>query len=194
MNRRRDIEARRGIEQRRGTSLAELLVVMTLSMALIGLSAKLLHRVMQAHSKSVAFQRGEQSAWRLSSQLRRDIHAANAVDVGPQADQAIVTSASERRVEYRLAGKSVVRIVTQGDKTESRESFDFPSDLVLHFEKLAEPERVVLVVESTPHTVPGLDLQPLRSVERVPFAMRVEACLARAGRMAAMPAAKDGAP
>jgi hypothetical protein len=181
---------------RRGISLAELLIVLSLSTALIGLSAKLIQRVMQVHSKGVAFQRGEQSALRLASQLRRDIHAAAAVDLWQQAETEVVTltNASDQRVEYRLQGKSLVRTVAQGAKNIARESFDFPSDLALHVEKLTEPERVVLVLESTSHSVPGPDQQALRAVERVPFAMRVEACLARTPRLAQLPAAKDGAP
>lgn len=190
MNRRRYADSRRGI------SLAELLVVLSIATVLVGLSAKLIHRVMHAHSKGVAFQRGEQSALRLASQLRRDIHAANAADIGPQSDHGIMTltDSSQRQIEYRLAGRSLVRSIAQGEKSVARESFDFPSDLVLHVEKLPEPERVVFVLESTSHAVPGPGQRPLRSMQRVPFAMRVEACLARAPQLAAMPSTKDGAP
>jgi len=183
-------------QSRRGVSLAELLLLLSIIMVLISLSAKLIHRVMWAHSKSVAFQRSEQSAWRLASQFRRDVHAADAAVVGAESEQnqVTLTNAGQRHIEYRVTGRSVIRTLAEGEKPVSREAFNFPSELVLHVEKLDSPERVLFVLESTSHTVPGPDQRPLRSVERVPLAMRLEACLGRAPEQAMTPAAKEGAP
>ena len=187
---------RRPSNPRRGVSLAELLILLSITTVLIGLSAKLIHRVMQIHSKGIAFQRGEQSAWRLASQIRRDAHAADAVAIDDEQDQEILrlNQADQRQVEYRVVGRSVIRTFKQGEKTVAREEFNFPSNLVLHVDQGVSPERVVFVLESIPHTVPGPNQQPLRSVERVPFAMRVEACLAQSSGSLKTRSTKVGAP
>ena len=190
------MSSRRTSKSRRGISLAELLLVLTTATVLIGLSAKLIHRIMHAHSKAVAFQQGEQTAMRLASQFRRDAHAADAVAIGAGPDEGVVTltDSHERRVEYRLSARSVIRTSVVGEKGLAREAYVFPSDLVLDVEKLLAPPRVVFVLESSSHLALGTDSQPLRSIARVPFAMRVEACLARAPGLAAMPATKESAP
>lgn len=194
---------RRTNARRRGISLGELLVAISAVAILIGLSTRMIHRVMHAHSKATAFQRGEQQALRLSSQFRRDVHAASTAVIDDLQGAKILqlTDDQRRQVEYRMSEQSLVRTTSrntassQQDAAPAREEFMFPGNVAFQIEKLEAPPRLALVIETQTHSRPN---PPPRGagagIPSVPFAMRIEACLARDSAAAVAPTPKENAP
>ena len=183
------------MSRRRGVSLAELLVVMSLVTVIISLSARLMHRIMHAQTNANAFLDGERNALRLSSQFRRDVQTALEVLPTDHPDDGVLTLryADQRLVHYQITGREVVRTVSGKDDHLARESFHFPSDLTCHIEQHSTPQRIVLSLDSASQTGQGSGQIRSAPLFQTPFYLRLEACLARETRFAGKTAIQESA-
>lgn len=117
------------MRRHRGYSLVELLVILSAASTVLTVSVLLIHRTVQSASRTRAFHAEEATAWRLSSQLRRDAAGATEIDV-ERADEGVAASirlATDYPIEYRFAGPQVERTQTLDGNRESRETFTLPS-------------------------------------------------------------------
>ena len=123
------------MNNRRGVSLAELLLAMSACTVILTTSVGVIHRMMLTQSKSRSFFEVERSAWRLSSQFRRDVHAAHRV-VSPGDDAPTATLElrllSGETIVYGHELESVVRTRMQGEQVVQRERFTFVPEINVH--------------------------------------------------------------
>lgn len=126
------------MRERRGISLVELLVVMSLGSVLLTTSAVVLHQIMHSHGKTRNFLAASRSGLRLSEQFRSDVHRAREVTTN-QLDQDIVLRlqlGEAKVIEYSHVDGTVRRTQRDGEKTVSREEYSFPigSHVAIHEE------------------------------------------------------------
>lgn len=139
---------------RRGTSLIELMVVVTGCAAFLSLSGQLLHRAMRTQSESRRCFDAERTAWRLAKDFRRDANAALAAttaadDVGAGGLLRLELP-GERIVAYRRDGASIVRTEKQGDDAASRETYSLPTATAIAVEFNESTRLATLSIGSDP--------------------------------------------
>jgi hypothetical protein len=119
--------SRRRRFQRKGISLGELLIVMSAAMIILTISATLMHRIMHTYSKTRAFVDVERTSLRLANTFRSDVHqatAATTTDPPASGDTFLrLTVAGSQRVEYRRDKGTITRVLLDGDRLVSRETF-----------------------------------------------------------------------
>jgi type II secretory pathway pseudopilin PulG len=116
---------------RRGITIVEMIVVMTVVATMLGLCVLLLQMLMKLDADSRARRDGTAALGRLAEQLRADVHAAQAAKVG---DRPAVGPAElqllrgpDQTIEYRADGaSSVVRVESEKGKPVRRERYDVP--------------------------------------------------------------------
>lgn len=142
------------MNRRRGASLVEMLVVMSAASTVLTLSAVLIHRTMRVSSRTEAMHAEETTAWRLSSQLRRDAVSAASIDLGLANDGVTLTlrPAEGEPVQYRFSGPTVERRQRLAPESLSRESFSLPSVADWTVESLEQSDAVQ--IEAVPSTMP----------------------------------------
>lgn len=150
------------MNHRRGTSLVEMLVVMTCASTVLSLSALLVHRTMHVRSRAEAFHREESNAWRLSACLREDASLATAFRIEQRDDNATLSfdEDAETFATYRFFGEKVLLERRDDSATVRKEEFEFPSVTGWKVDRLDSPSRVSVesrTEESTP-LVPPLRL------------------------------------
>ena len=166
---------------RRGVSLAELLLTMSACTVILTMSAGLIHRAMHTQSRSRSFFDSERSAMRLGESFRRDVHAADdAVIVNADQGEGVflrLQLPGSQLVEYRQAAGRVERILQVGSSVKSREAFVFAVDTKLTAEK-SPPHLVVLSIVPPPDVSGPADRPPLTPYS-TPASLRAEAVLGR---------------
>ena len=113
---------------RRGMSLLELLAAMTVASAVTATAAGLVHRSFAFESRSRQVLGDEQTALRLASQFRADVHAARAVQPEPAAAAGqvlVVLDGRAGRITYRPTGTGLERVVGPADGGFAREDYRF---------------------------------------------------------------------
>jgi type II secretory pathway pseudopilin PulG len=116
-------------QRSRGTTLVELLVVITVCSVIMSASGVLLHGMYRADKETRQAIATDASVARFSLQFRRDAHAADEVSVVTETDGKtagiMFRAAGQPSIEYRWQGTDVVRTVKESDKTVHRDSFGF---------------------------------------------------------------------
>jgi len=136
---------------RRGTTLVELLIVMTGCAAFLSLSGQLLHRALKTQSESRRFFDAERTAWRLAEDFRRDVHAADAAttDGAGGAESLLRLELPEHRVVvYTREGASIVRTLTRPDGPAARELYPLPARSAIEVEVDDAGRLVTLLIEA----------------------------------------------
>jgi hypothetical protein len=121
--------------RRRGKSLIEALVAMSLLAAALAASTTTLAALFRM--ESLIRRDVEQAAAidRLSQRLRADAHAAVACRT---EGNCVLTMADGREVHYAAASPVVTREVLGGDKLVHRDAFYLPKDAMVRFETAPE--------------------------------------------------------
>lgn len=178
------------MNNRRGVSLAELLLAMSACTVILTTSVGVIHRIMLTQSKSRSFFEVERSAWRLSSQFRRDVHSARQVvaarDDAP-TDAALALRLSDgETISYHHEFESVVRTRMQGEQVIQREKFAFLPEINVHLSHDEATGSVALSVMADPLSAATANPTPDKSSVMQAFATRVSLrAVAVVGRMAA---------
>src|SRR5438045_3775634 len=144
------------LKARRGVSLVELLVVMSLSSVLLTTSAVVLHRMMLSHGKTRNVLAASRSALRLSDQFRSDVHRATGVTT-ENLDAPVVARLQldgSNVVEYSYADGVVRRTRITDDKVTSREEYIFPANSQLAVGQ-SSPPLLSLSITSQPGDAGG---------------------------------------
>jgi hypothetical protein len=174
------------MKTRRAVSLVELLVVMTACSVVLTMSASLIHRIMHAQTKTREFFDVERSALRLSSQFRRDVHAASNATPAEAGDGVFLRLqfADGQAVEYHRAKGQITRIKSLEGGTAAREEFKFPANVALKVEEEAEPRRLVLSLTANPIDTPDAGTKPVWNAHAIPVSFRAAAVLGSERRLA----------
>ena len=143
--------------QRRGFSLIEMLLTMTVGSALMVLAMTLLQQAMTLSSQTRRQCDSDRATHRLCEQFRRDAHTASAV----------TTNTSEETV-FAIDSDSVIYRVLDGTVTRTRsiqqenERYDLGPSASVEIKTLDQPERIRLTVRRQPslkHVGPRIDRQ-----------------------------------
>jgi hypothetical protein len=142
------------IRFRRAVSMIELLIVMSACTIVLTLSSALVVRAMRTHAHSRANCDAERNALRLSSQFRRDVHAAQSAvaDSNAQRGDSFLSMQfpEDQQVEYSIVGGTVLRLMSLDGKSTAREEFAFPAGSELTIRELESPRRIALTMVNQP--------------------------------------------
>jgi len=116
-------------QRSRGTTLVELLVVISVCSVIMSASGVLLHGMYRADKDTRQAIAIDASVARFSLQFRRDSHVADEVSVvneaGGKTAGIVFRAAGQPSTEYRWQGTDVARTVKESDKIVHRDSFRF---------------------------------------------------------------------
>jgi|GEM_PF-1828465 len=114
--------------QRRGISLLEILIVISLVSLILSLSSTMLIASFRAHERAVAREDLQRSLGRLALRLRTDAHAAMSADTVPDDAQngLRLTMVDGRTISYEAGDGEIVRTVRREDTVEHRDAFPLP--------------------------------------------------------------------
>jgi len=116
---------------RQGTTLVELLVVISVCSVVISASGVLLHSMYRADKESRLAIESSAAVARLSLQFRRDAHAASEAELLNETNGKPVgvafRSSLQPKIEYRQQGRAVVRTAKQADQVVHMDSFGLPA-------------------------------------------------------------------
>lgn len=155
------------MKRRRGVSLIELIVLMTAISTILSFTVVILHRTMRAHNRAQATHADEQSAWRLSEALRRDVVEAieAKAEQDPQATLLTIRSRGGGLVRYRFGPLAVNREQERSvDGRSTFEEYTFGGPTAWGVEVLDSPKRLVVQTVTDP-------MERTRAI--VPIKMRV---------------------
>lgn len=142
------------MKNRRGMSLVELLLVMSACTVVLTTSAALIHRVMQAQSRTRAVFDAERASLRLANDFRRDVRQAQSAELDParlNEDAVLMLKLKDgQSIEYRRTGGRLVRTLSERDKQIGREEYVFPASCELTVKQQEVPNIIVLSLTSSP--------------------------------------------
>jgi hypothetical protein len=146
---------------RRGMSLLEVSVTITISTALL-YGAVLLFASFQRIDRTARKRvEGGREVMRLAEQFRSDVHAAHSVEQNEgseetPADGPIMTLdiGAKRRIEYRVAeDRQLARIVSVAEQITERDSYGLGPDAVFSIDVVQQPAQfVTLILSMSPDT------------------------------------------
>jgi len=164
--------------ERRGASLIEMVVVITLTATLMGLAAAILHMLLRLESTSREAIAERAAIAQLAGQFRRDVRAAESFSSGGQPEDTSsavweLAAGPEQGIVYRAQPGTLVRSERQGDKELRRETFSLPDGASVSIEAPGENAARIVSLRIVPK--PG-------AVESI--AWRVDAALGKDRRFA----------
>lgn len=154
---------------RRGFSLIEMILTMSVGSALMVLAMSLLQQAMTLSTQARDQREADSTMNRLCDQFRRDLHEAKFVNVDQgrnvsmQVDNQVITyNFHNHRVSRKLLDE--VRLINgkEAGEPSQREIYDVGASSEFSIEKLDSPQRVVLTIRrSSPlkHLEPRIDRQ-----------------------------------
>lgn len=173
---------------RRGVSLTELLIVMSISSVVLTTGVGLLHHVLHDQKKARLEVRLHLAAGRLSEQLRRDVHGSQRVssnDEGNVTTTLVLEKPAGGSIRYDVNDNCVSRACTTPDLPVHRDEFEFPRDWRIEFQQLAVPPRIALSARSAESNKAQQQEGATRGVGGLPHNLvRVEAVIGRDHRFA----------
>jgi hypothetical protein len=157
--------------RRSGKSLIELVIVLTVLIAVMTPAARLMYTLMRSEREGIRGLAVSANMARLSRELRRDVHAALGAElVAPEGDAPArlrLRQADDRVVTYAPGTDRVTRTVAdEAGETSSREAFHLP-DGAGTFEVSSEP-RLVVFTHKRSRTSESTSASEAIRVEAVP--------------------------
>jgi prepilin-type N-terminal cleavage/methylation domain-containing protein len=164
---------------RRGWSLLELLVVITVVSILMGFTAALAARMIQYGKGERAAVVAAANLERLGRDLRNDARAANA-PAELSETSLVLTQAEGRSIEYLVRPADILRTIRRSGKTEGFDTYKLPTGTLARFESGRDGRfpSVALVLRLNPAT------NPSSAAESAYRDYRIEAVPGRDSRLA----------
>jgi hypothetical protein len=177
------------MRDRRGISLAELLVTMSACTAILSLGAVLLHRAIHLQGRTSDFFVAQRSALRLSDQFRSDVHAARSAETHNLPENTVLrlTLGDEKSVDYQFVDGIVQRSMPGGERSQSREQYLFPARCRIAVEEHDLPRRISLTIESQTSDSRKRNLAGSDS----PVHLHIESILGRDAKLLLSPDSED---
>lgn len=159
-------------QRSRGTTLVELLVVISVCSVVTSASGVLLHGMYRADKETRLAIATDASVARFSLQLRRDAHAADEAslltETGGKTAGIMFRGAGQPSIEYRWQGTDVVRTVKESEKTAHRDSFRFAPGTSITWQLPPPGSPLVAVqISRVPRRGVKMDSLPLQRIEAV---------------------------
>lgn len=128
-----------------------MLVVVTLSAVMVGLSATLIHLLLGAEREAHRAVRVNRSVMRLSEAFRADVHAARRVEIpAAEADKSVLLLADAeagREVRYEIDAHQATRVESEKGQQTHQDSFYFPLRSRIRFDREADRNLLRLEIE-----------------------------------------------
>jgi type II secretory pathway pseudopilin PulG len=141
--------------RRTGTTLVELLVVITVGAVMLGLSVTTIHLLLGAEHEASRSTRYAASLARLARAFRDDIHAAQAVELpaidAGDAQVLVIGAGGGQQIRYELEANRAMRLEAVDDGPPQRDVFYFPPRSRLSFAHDATDGLVRLEIEMAVH-------------------------------------------
>ncbi|MBB3204257.1 type II secretory pathway pseudopilin PulG [Rhodopirellula rubra] len=120
-------------EPRRGSSLIEIMVVLSVSSTLLVLAVGWIHQSFRLATAMRNHERNHQSLLRLSRQFREDAHLATSVS---PVDAGVDFLFDDLTIRYRVGGNAVIRSLrkTTAEDVVGRESYQLATNSRLRFD------------------------------------------------------------
>lgn len=138
---------------KRGYSLIELLVVMSMTSVIFTIGVGLVHRVMHEQRFADRDNAMHRVAERLSTKLREDVHRATRAELiesGDQGEQRLELSQPGQRIVTYAARDNVLKRESTGDSGPThRDDFQFPDNYRIQFSDVTR-ERVAFTAFAIP--------------------------------------------
>jgi len=121
------------MRSRRGHTLAECLIVITLVATVMGTVSLTLHSLYQADRRVRDTVAHEKSLDRFAAQLRSDAHQAVSATIGqPSSESDPATElqlelAGDETIQYRIHEQNIERVVRRADTVQHRETYPLPT-------------------------------------------------------------------
>jgi type II secretory pathway component PulJ len=157
-------------QQSRGTTLVELLVVISVCSVVMSASGVLLHSIYRADKETRLAIATDASVARFSLQFRRDAHAADAASLltnaGGKTTGIVFRRAGQPSIEYCWQGTDAVRSVKELDKVMHRDSFRFgPGTSVTWQLPSSGSPQVAVQISRVPRRGVKMDSLPQQRIE-----------------------------
>ena len=124
----------RDVNRRRGWSLLEVTIAVTLTSVLLAATAVLLTMLFRSDRQIRGDLLQQQVLARLNWQFRADAHAATACEAGNDAaSRCRLTLADGRSVEYSWQPPRLSRVVSWDEETQQRDDFVLPQQAQVRF-------------------------------------------------------------
>jgi hypothetical protein len=151
----REAQASAVAQRRTGTTLVELLVVITVGAVMLGLSVTAIHLLLGAEHEASRSTRYAASLARLARAFRDDIHAAQAVELpaieAGDAEVLLIGAGGGQQIRYELETNRAMRLEAVDDGPPQRDVFYFPPRSRLWFARDATDGLVRLEIEMAAH-------------------------------------------
>jgi prepilin-type N-terminal cleavage/methylation domain-containing protein len=152
------------MKRRRGFTLIEMLVAITVGTTLAGIAVFLLYALMKSHNTGREHLEYCRTVNRLAEQFRDDVHSMR--KTSPDATETLCdllpNTADDTRVRYQCLEGRIDRSELQGEKIVRRESYMLPQDLESSIKTQAQQGATVVVIVISPKGKMGTDASPTR--------------------------------
>ena len=132
---------------RRGVSIIEVMVVISIAVLMLGAGISLLHLLLRVERDGVKDVWYGRSLARLSEAWRKDVRGAGdgRVEDG-ESRQAVLSRPDGAVVTYSSKGHVISRVAQRGDTVEQRDAFHFPDGSTFRFEIDGDPRFARVVI------------------------------------------------
>jgi prepilin-type N-terminal cleavage/methylation domain-containing protein len=156
--------------KRRAFTLIEMLVVITVSSALMGVAIVMLVALLKSEGSSRHHLEFCNILNRLDDRFRDDVHAAAQAALGEKGDALELTMPEPGKtlVRYRLLPGEISREEVEGGKTLRQESYSLPEEVKASFEQKQDGTQSILILHVEPKPVIDSKIHyPTMSIEAV---------------------------
>jgi Tfp pilus assembly protein FimT len=175
----------RSRKARRGVTIVEVLIVITVASAVMGVAITLLHLLLRSernHSREI---RTTVTLSRLTDLFRQDAHAATKLAVTPAGAGAAELKLAETSgpdIAYTANEHVLSRVESAQATIAHRDQFHFPPGSEIRFEHDESPSRARIVIEMAPRQPQAMPGRPGRAARGRTFT--IEAAVGRDRRFA----------
>jgi prepilin-type N-terminal cleavage/methylation domain-containing protein len=141
---------------RHGFTLLEMLVVIAVSTAIVGLAVALVVTMMHIEKEARSRLGTGVTQGRLADQFRRDVRASTGLSFAEassdegQKPACELTLGSDRVVRYETSGPAVVRTELDADQVVRRETYRLPRGATISVELAEDPSPAIASLRITP--------------------------------------------
>jgi hypothetical protein len=145
--------------KRTAYTIVEMLAVITITAAVMGMAIIMLAALLKNESGSRKHLELSKNLSRLDDQFRADAHAAAEADLNNLGDRLELTPAKQKKiVRYRVAPEAIVRDELDGEKIVAAETYAISDETIAAFEKKTDAGATTLVLRVEPKRGVGTKL------------------------------------
>lgn len=133
---------------RRGTTLIQMVVVMTVTSSLLLIAGGLIHLLLRTEGQAMSHLRVSLARGHLAAAFREDVHTANSSEVGDNGGSLLLKQ-GDRKIHWTIEPRRLVRLVRGGEE-----------DIVIYRETYAvEAAKGAFVLSTEPRRTITLQLE-----------------------------------